>query len=179
MHMHIRRGTMAAPLLAFALVAAASCGGDDDDTSPDTSGDAAVATSSAGDATPGSDGTAASVTATGSEAPVQGGEITVIHPTDSSSLDPISGNSGNDHMSLYPMYDRLLNFDPETLEARPGLATAWDQPDPQTLVLQLQDGVTFHDGTPFDAEAVVYNLNRALTLDTSTVKADLAMIGSV
>ena len=82
-------------------------------------------------------------------------------------------------MSLYPMYDRLVNFDPETLEATPGLATAWDQPDPQTLVLQLQDGVTFHDGTPFDAEAVKYNLDRALTLETSTEKADLSMIESV
>ena len=82
-------------------------------------------------------------------------------------------------MSLYPMYDRLVNFDPETLEATPGLATSWDQPDPQTLVLQLQDGVTFHDGTPFDAEAVKYNLDRALTLETSTEKADLAMIESV
>ena len=109
----------------------------------------------------------------------QGGEITVFHLTDSSSLDPISGNSGNDHMSLYPMFDRLVNFDPETLEPTPGLATSWDQPDPQTLVLQLQDGVTFHDGTPFDAEAVEYNLERALTLDTSTEKADLAMIESV
>ena len=108
-----------------------------------------------------------------------GGEITVIHVTDSSSLDPTSGNSGNDHMSLYPMYDRLVNFDPETLEATPGLATSWDQPDPQTLVLQLQDGVTFHDGTPFDAEAVKYNLERGLTLETSTEKADLAMIESV
>ena len=90
-----------------------------------------------------------------------------------------SGDSGNDHMSLYPMYDRLVNFDPETLEATPGLATSWDQPDPQTLVLQLQDGVTFHDGTPFDAEAVKYNLERGLTLETSTEKADLAMIESV
>jgi peptide/nickel transport system permease protein/peptide/nickel transport system substrate-binding protein len=110
---------------------------------------------------------------------VSGGEITVIAPTDASSLDPVSGNSGNDHMLLYPMYDRLLNFDPATLEATPGLATSWEQPDPETLVLQLQAGVTFHDGSPFDAEAVAYNLDRALTLETSTVKADVSMIESV
>ena len=115
----------------------------------------------------------------GTGEPTPGGEITVVVPTDASSLDPISGVSGYDHMSLYPLYDRLLNFEPETLEPIPGLATSWDQPDPQTLVLQLQDGVTFHDGTPFDAEAVAYNLNRALTLETSSVKADLAMIESV
>ncbi|MFV0307625.1 MAG: ABC transporter substrate-binding protein [Desertimonas sp.] len=111
--------------------------------------------------------------------PVEGGEITVLHLTDASTLDPVSGNSGYDHMSLYPLYDRLVNFDPETLEPQPGLATAWEQPDAETLVLQLQEGVTFHDGTTFDAEAVKYNLERALTLDTSTVKADIAMIDTV
>ena len=111
--------------------------------------------------------------------PVEGGELRVVAPVEPSSLDPVTGVSGGDHMSLYPLYDRLLNFEPETLEAVPGLATEWEQPDPETLVLQLQEGVTFHDGTPFDAEAVVYNLDRSLTLETSTAKADLAMVESV
>ena len=127
--------------------------------------------------------TASSGTTTGSAAPqgdpVTGGELTIGNPLTPSNLDPISGGSGGDHQSLYPMFDRLVNFEPETLEPLPGLATAWDYPDPQTLVLTLQDGVTFHDGTPFDAAAVKYNLDRALTLETSTVKADLSMIGSV
>ena len=180
----IRYRTVTASVLALAVVVAAACGGDDDDAAPDASSEEPAATESVTDASPATDSTATTPGATSqtgspSETPVEGGEITVIHPTDSSSLDPISGNSGNDHMSLYPLYDRLLNFDPETLEATPGLAASWDQPDPQTLVLQLQDGVTFHDGTPFDAEAVAFNLNRALTLETSTVKADLAMIESV
>ncbi len=174
----IRHRTWTASVLALALAFAAACG-DDDDAAPDASNDQPVATSADSGAAPGTDSSAGSVATSGTDAPVTGGEITVIHVTDSSSLDPISGNSGNDHMSLYPLFDRLLNFDPETLQATPGLAAAWDQPDPQTLVLQLQEGVTFHDGTPFDAAAVKYNLDRALTLDTSTVKADLAMIESV
>ena len=45
-----------------------------------------------------------------------GGKLTAIHVSNPSSLDPILGNSGNDHMSLYPFYDRLVNFDPDTLE---------------------------------------------------------------
>jgi ABC-type transport system substrate-binding protein len=174
----IRHRTWTAAVLASALAFAAACG-DDDAAAPDASADQPVATSTGSGAAPGTDSSAGSVATSGPDAPVAGGEITVIHVTDSSSLDPISGNSGNDHMSLYPLFDRLLNFDPETLQATPGLAAAWDQPDPQTLVLQLQEGVTFHDGTPFDAAAVKYNLDRALTLDTSTVKADLAMIESV
>ena len=55
--------------------------------------------------------------------PVEGGELRVVAPVEPSSLDPITGVSGGDHMSLYPLYDRLLNFEPETLEAVPGLAT--------------------------------------------------------
>jgi peptide/nickel transport system substrate-binding protein len=179
MHTPFRHRTLTASMLALALAFAAAACGDDDDAAPDASSDEPVATSSGSGAAPTTGSSAGSVATSGTGAPVSGGEITVIHVTDSSSLDPISGNSGNDHMSLYPLFDRLLNFDPETLQATPGLAAAWDQPDPQTLVLQLQEGVTFHDGTPFDAEAVKYNLDRALTLDTSTVKADLAMIESV
>ena len=178
--------TASSALIALALAVATACGGDDDDDAGSEATDPPVATSlttsrdtgatPAGTAGEGED----TDEDTGDEGePVQGGEITVIHVTDSSTLDPISGNSGNDHMSLYPMYDRLLNFDPETLEPRPGLVAEWDQPDPQTLVLTLQEGVTFHDGTPFDAEAVVYNLERARTLDRSTVAGDLTMIESV
>jgi len=170
--------TVSSVVLALALVAAA-CGDDDDDDAASDATDPPAATS-AGTSGDGDD--APSDTTGGGDAegePVPGGEIVVIHVTDSSSLDPISGNSGNDHMSLYPLYDRLLNFEPETLEPRPGLVAEWNQPDPQTLVLTLQEGVTFHDGTPFDAEAVVYNLERARTLDTSTVKADISMIESV
>ncbi|MFV0260621.1 MAG: ABC transporter substrate-binding protein, partial [Acidimicrobiales bacterium] len=111
--------------------------------------------------------------------PVSGGTATIIHQANPSSLDPVTGGSGGDHVSLYPLYDRLINFEPATLEALPGLATAWDYPDPRTLVLTLQEGVTFHDGTPFDAAAVVTNLERAVSADGSTVKADVSMIESV
>ena len=111
--------------------------------------------------------------------PVEGGDITVRQITDVTSMDPISGNSGFDQQTLYPIYDRLVNQDPETLEPTPGLARSWEFEDPTTLVLTLQEGVQFHDGTPFDAEAVKVNLDRAVTLETSTVKQDVAMIESV
>ncbi|ANC31995.1 putative D,D-dipeptide-binding periplasmic protein DdpA precursor [Isoptericola dokdonensis DS-3] len=42
-------------------------------------------------------------------------------------------------------------------EIQPVLATAWEQTD-ETLTLTLREGVTFHDGTPFDAEAVKVNI---------------------
>jgi peptide/nickel transport system permease protein/peptide/nickel transport system substrate-binding protein len=169
-----RNNTASALLVALALGAAA-CGSDGGD-------EGSGSTEPAGDSTPSSDSGSPSGTSPEQPSegePVLGGEMTVLHVSSPSSLDPVSGGSGHDHMSLYPLYDRLVNFEPSTLEPMPGLATAWSQADAQTLVLSLQEGVTFHDGTPFDAEAVKYNLDRSLTLDTSTVKADLAMIESV
>jgi ABC-type transport system substrate-binding protein len=112
-------------------------------------------------------------------APKAGGQLTVADPLPPSSLDPIAGSSGGDAMSLYPLYDRLVNFDPATLAPVAGLASAWKYTDPKTLVLTLRSGVTFGDGTPFNADAVKISLDRALTAETSTVKTDLSMIDSV
>ncbi|MQA96743.1 MAG: ABC transporter substrate-binding protein [Streptosporangiales bacterium] len=48
----------------------------------------------------------------------------------------------------------------------PGLARSWEvSEDGRTMTLRLRDGVTFHDGTPLDAEAVKYNLDRLLDTD--------------
>lgn len=110
--------------------------------------------------------------------PKPGGNLRVVHVSNPSSLDPHTGGSGNDHFSLYPMYDRLVNFSPDKLEPQPGLAESWKFPDPQTLVFTLRSGVKFHDGTPFDAEAVLYNIERAKTLPKSTVKGETASIES-
>ena len=46
----------------------------------------------------------------------------VIYPT---SLDPANGNSGGDYSYLYLIYDRLLNFNPQSGAIEPGLATKW------------------------------------------------------
>ena len=57
------------------------------------------------------------------------------------------------------IHDTLLTIDQQGRLA-PGLAQAWDQPDDKTIVLRLRPGVTFHDGTTFDAAAVKYNIER-------------------
>ena len=98
--------------------------------------------------------------------PPAGGVLRHATAAEPTTFDPHKGASGGDHVSLYPIYDRLLDSDPETLEPLPFLATSWDFTDPQTLTMTLQRGVTFSDGTPFDAEAVVYNVERARTWRT-------------
>lgn len=112
-------------------------------------------------------------------APKAGGLIVVGSPLAPTTFDPVAGTSGGDAMSLYPMYDRLINFEPKTLAPAPGLAKAWKYTQPDVLTLTLQEGVRFHDGTPFDAAAVKFSLERAMTMPTSTVKTDLAGIRSV
>ena len=82
----------------------------------------------------------------------------VVYSSNPSALDPVQGGSGGDHVSLYLFYDRLVDLAAEDLTPLPGLATEWAYTDPQTLELTLREGVTFHDGTPFDAAAVKVNL---------------------
>ncbi|MCL6707210.1 ABC transporter substrate-binding protein [Pseudomonas sp. R2.Fl] len=113
------------------------------------------------------------------DAAVSGGILKVSASNNPSSLDPITGRSGYDHAMLYPIFDTLFEFDFQTLQPKPGLAKAWNYTDPKTLVIDLNENVVFHDGTPFDAEAVKFNLERALTLENSAVKTDLASIESV
>lgn len=70
-------------------------------------------------------------------------------------LDPANGLSGGDIHYLYTIYDRLLAFNPQTLEPEPMLAESWEwENDNRTLVLHLRKGVKFHDGEDFNAQAV-------------------------
>lgn len=112
-------------------------------------------------------------------APRKGGTLKLSAFGDITSFDPMTGRSGEDHMQLYPLYDTLVDYDFDTLEARAGLATAWKFPAPDTMVLDLRSGIAFHDGTPFDAGAVKFNLDRSRTHPRSNIRADIASIDSV
>jgi ABC-type transport system substrate-binding protein len=79
--------------------------------------------------------------------------------TDPQTLDPASGTLGTDIPFLYPLYDRLIDFEAKTLDLRPSLATSWTwSDDRRVLELKLRTGVKFHDGTVFDATAVKTNI---------------------
>lgn len=155
----------------------AACGGDDDD---DASGDS-VAVDAGHETTLAPDGTSAaagSTPAAGSSEAVRGGVLRAASAVDVTTLDPHAGTSGYDYWMIYPIFDTLLGYDPETLEPQPGLAESWTLDEPTTLTLTLRQGVTFHDGTPFDAAAVEYNLDRVKSQE-SNIKSDLATLESV
>ncbi len=60
------------------------------------------------------------------------------------------------------IFDRLVEHD-ERLNIVPGLATQWSaSADGRTWTFRLRQGVRFHDGSPFNADAVVFNVTRAI-----------------
>ncbi len=89
-----------------------------------------------------------------------------------------TGGAGSDHSILWTMYDTLVEWDYETLKPKPGMAK-WAFPDPKTMVLDITAGIKFHDGTPMDAEAVKFNLERNRTDQRSNVKPDLSSVDAV
>jgi peptide/nickel transport system substrate-binding protein len=79
------------------------------------------------------------------------------------SLDPHVVTAANDFRILVNLYDGLVRNKSGTLEVEPALATDWTiSDDGLTYTFNLREGVSFHDGTPFDAEAVKFNFDRML-----------------
>ena len=100
-------------------------------------------------------------------------------PYNPASVDPMTGRNLPDFDVLYAVFDALIDFEPKTLELKPGLAKSWKFTDPKTLVLDLVEGVKFHDGTDFDGDVVKFNIERYKTDQRSNVKADLSTVDGV
>ena len=89
-----------------------------------------------------------------------------------STFDPQIGASSELGIVLRSVYDTLVYRDPKSLEFVPGLATSWTiSPDGLTYTFALRQGVKFHDGTPFSAQAVAANLDRITNPMTASQKA--------
>ena len=92
--------------------------------------------------------------------------------------DPIESVGGTDSVFYDPVYDRLLREDKDG-DIHPMLAEEFEvSDDNMMLTLKLREGLTFSDGTPLDAEAVKFNLDRVQTPE-SRVRGDLYMVASV
>ncbi|MEV0297516.1 ABC transporter substrate-binding protein [Nocardia sp. NPDC050710] len=81
-----------------------------------------------------------------------------------SSLDPCAGNSGYDLTYLKLLYAPLIDIDPATLKPLPGIASSWEFAGPEklTFTVKIRPGMTFHDGTPVDADAVKASMQHCL-----------------
>lgn len=154
-------------MIALTIILAGCQTKSSSESAPPANSSSAQSSSAAGSAAP---------SETPSTGPQRGGHVTIALGADISNFDPIKGSNGGDHVMLWPVYDTLVKFTPD-LQAKPGLAQHWEFIDDKTLVLYLRTGVTFQDGTPFNAEAVKFNIER-INAEGSTV-SDLKVIDEV
>ncbi|WP_324670330.1 glutathione ABC transporter substrate-binding protein [Geochorda subterranea] len=88
---------------------------------------------------------------------------------DCRTLDPTQTTILVDFECMKPVLETLVIRDPVTREVVPHLATGWSvSEDGRTWRFYLRQGVRFHDGTPFNAEAVKFNIDRFLDPATGT-----------
>ncbi|MDQ3700378.1 MAG: ABC transporter substrate-binding protein, partial [Chloroflexota bacterium] len=81
-------------------------------------------------------------------------------------LDPADVTDGESARLTEQIFDNLVMFDGPTTNLRPGLATDWTvSQDGLSYFFNLRSGVTFHDGTPFNADAVKWNFDRWMNED--------------
>lgn len=84
---------------------------------------------------------------------------------------PNNGFEGMRFMG-YPIFEGLVLWDltktDQLARLRPGLAEKWEQApgDSKTWIFHLRKGVTFHDGSDFNADAVIWNLDRYFNKDS-------------
>lgn len=90
------------------------------------------------------------------------GRITVGTTAKPRTLDPADAYELASLGLVYNMSDRLYTYEPGSTQIKPQLATALPKvsSDNLTYTIPLRQGVVFHDGTPFNAEAMVFNLKR-------------------
>lgn len=89
-----------------------------------------------------------------------------------SSLDPHAANDGYSLYVMINIYETLVHLN-QDLELEPGLAESYEQIDDTTWEFVLREGIEFHDGEPFNAEAVKINLDRVLDEDVGSPLAFL------
>lgn len=96
------------------------------------------------------------------ETPSRGGTLTVGLSNDSKTYDPIFSVQYSERYVLYLAFDTLVKYGPD-FSIRPELAESWEtSPDGKRIVFTLREGVSFQDGTPFDAAAVKWNIDQRL-----------------
>ncbi|TVR27504.1 MAG: hypothetical protein EA389_02735 [Ilumatobacter sp.] len=163
----------------------AACGGDDDSGSdatpattaaPDTDTDTDTDTGDpddeldAGDTGDTGDAEATATTAAPEpeEQPEQGGEIVVATLFEPFGLDvkTLVGNVFDGTVSN-AIYSSLMVYDANR-EVVPQLAQSLESDDQQVWTLTLHPGIEFSDGTPFDADAVKFNLDRHADLEENS-----------
>jgi len=106
-------------------------------------------------------------------------ELRIGLQDDADVLDPDQSRTFVGRIVYTALCDKLVDISPE-LAIVPELATEWSWSSDETeLTMTLREGVVFHDGTPFNADAVVYNIERSQNLPESRRKSEVASITGI
>lgn len=90
--------------------------------------------------------------------------ITVGTDVDAGTLDPRLARDTTAYRTADLIYSGLVHLTP-SLKPVPDLAESWEQPDPQTFIFKLREGLKFSDGTPLTADDVVFTYETLLEPD--------------
>ncbi len=105
-----------------------------------------------------------------------GQRITILLPSEPQSLVPGTTDDGPSLIAGSKIYQGLLRFSP-TMQPLPELARSWIvSSDARTTIFKLQQGVTWHDGTPFTSADVIYSVVGPGAAQTPRVRAVLSRI---
>ena len=103
--------------------------------------------------------------------PKQGGELVVGLAWEPSKIDPHRTAAENGVLAVMQVCETLVNKIPGG-DFVPGLATKWEiSEDGKAYTFHLRKGIKFHDGTPFNAEAVKANFERIVAPETKSEQA--------
>ena len=97
---------------------------------------------------------------------------------DPDALDPTLSRTYVGRIVFAGLCDKLFDIDAK-LNVVPQLATGYEYTDPQTMVIKLRPGVTFHDGEAFDSAAVKFTLERHLSMQGSTRRGEINVIDRI
>lgn len=109
------------------------------------------------------------------------GTLIIARKADATTLDPhfITNNNTSNYISMGKVYEGLVQRD-QNMKFLPALATEWKQLNDVTWEFKLRQGVTFHDGTPFNAQAVQKTFARILDKNVGSSRiAVFAMVKEI
>src|SRR6266540_462065 len=106
--------------------------------------------------------------------PAAGGTVTFVLENDVIDFDPLRSRAFVDRNVHYQIYDSLVRIDASG-NIVPWLAEKWEtSPDGKAVTFSLRKDVKYHDGSPFDAESVKWNIDRYRTTEGWARSGELA-----
>lgn len=108
----------------------------------------------------------------------KGGTLKVGLIAEPTILDPLTSVTLYDGDIMSNIYDSLFRYDRKN-QLQPMLVSTYAYTTPTTLDLKLKTGIKFQDGTPFNADAVIFNINRFRDDKASPRYSDVADITSL